>query len=462
MQNRKSEIVIVPLGPDDGSLMTLGACEALRKAERVILRTGRHGAVRLPEFEEISFETLDELYDQAGDFDELCQIVADYLIDQVLQGDLCYAVPDPVSDATVKKLIQSLPDSVSVRLLGGVSLPASVLAAAAPLNRTCPDNVHVYYAMALNNGRVQMEPQIICEINDRILASDVKLWLSDLYDDDTEVIFFENAGAELPEGKVIRLFDLDRQPRYDHRTAVFVPEIDILRRKRASYEDLVKVIAFLRSPDGCPWDRAQTHRTLRRYMIEEACEAADAMGAENSEKIADELGDVLLQVVLNAQVGADHRDFTDRDVTSAITAKMIARHEHVFGSARADTPDAVMDVWEAVKKREYGDQSVYERIMELPESLPTLLKTQKMLKRESQGTGRDLDANAARQQILDALRTEMPLTETSLALCLEALCTMAEVGGMDAESALRERIAYRTEQLKGVPSQDDRLSDSDS
>ncbi len=448
MQNRKNEIVIVPLGPDDGSLMTLGACEAVRKAGRVILRTERHGAVHLPVFEGISFETLDALYDQYEDFDDLCLAVSDYLIRQAQEGDLCYAVSDPLSDATVKKLIQSLPDSVQVRILGGVPLSANVLAAAAPLGGDfCTDNVHIYTAMALEGRRVQAEPQVICEINDRILASDVKLWLSDLYEDDTEVAFLENAGTESPEVRLIRLMDLDRQPGYDHRTAVFVPEIDVLKRKRAGYEDLVKVIAYLRSPDGCPWDRAQTHRTLRRYMIEEACEAADAMGTEDSEKIADELGDVLLQVVLNAQIGAEHRDFTDRDVTSAITRKMITRHEHVFGTARADTPDAVMDVWESAKKKEHGKQSTYERVKELPESLPTLLKTQKMLKRESQGTGKKLDTEAAREQILKILSAS-PLTETGLALCLKSLCVMAEAGGLDAESALREHLAVHLEQLK--------------
>ena len=107
-----------------------------------------------------------------------------------------------------------------------------------------------------------------------------------------------------------------------------------------------------------------------------------------------------------------------------------------------------MDVWEAVKKQEHGEQSAYERIKELPESLPTLLKTQKMLKRESQGMGQKLDADAAREQILSVLSAETPLTEKNLARCLESLCLMAEAGGLDAESSLREHLSVRTEQLK--------------
>ena len=98
----------------------------------------------------------------------------------------------------------------------------------------------------------------------------------------------------------------------------------LLAKDRGTYdfEDLVTVVTVLRSEGGCPWDRAQTHHTLRQYMIEEACEAADAMDGDDDMKIADELGDVLLQVVLNSCIGAEHRAFTDRDVTSMAARKM--------------------------------------------------------------------------------------------------------------------------------------------
>ncbi|MBQ8093624.1 MAG: hypothetical protein IJ242_08630 [Clostridia bacterium] len=444
-----NEILIVPLGPDDGSLLTVGAIEALQQSEKVILRTGRHGAVKMPFFARIAYDTFDALYDSNSDFDELCESAANYLIAQAENRNICYAVPDPAGDATVRILLEKVPETVKVRVLGGVSLADNIRAASAVVGTwTRPEHYHVYFAMTLNERRVQMEPQVICEINDRMLASDVKLWLSDLYDDDTEILFFPNAAEAMPEPRRICLYDLDRQPYYDHRSAVFVPETDVMTRSRAGYEDFVKIIEYLRSPDGCPWDRAQTHKTLRRYMIEEACEAAEAMGTDDDAKIADELGDVLLQVVLNAQIGAEHRSFTDRDITTAITRKMISRHEHVFGTAKAETPEATSAVWEHAKEREHGKQTVYERVADLPETLPVLLKAQKMLKREAQTGVKKMDAFDAGARVKAILEQPDKMTEERLGLCLEALCEIAESCGLDAESSLRERLRGQLEQLK--------------
>lgn len=185
----------------------------------------------------------------------------------------------------------------------------------------------------------------------------MKLWLGDLFDDETTVYFLENAAEPGATARPIELCELDRQDHYDHRTAVLVPRISVYDRSRASYEDFVQVISRLRAPGGCPWDRAQTHHTLRQYMIEEACEAADAMDGGDEMKMADELGDVLLQVVLNSCIGAEHRAFTDRDVTSMAAHKMITRHEHVFGKAKAENAQAVVSVWENAKKKERGEQT---------------------------------------------------------------------------------------------------------
>ena len=122
-------------------------------------------------------------------------------------------------------------------------------------------------------------------------------------------------------------------------------------------------------------------------MIEEACEAADAMDGGDEMKMADELGDVLLQVVLNSCIGAEHRAFTDRDVTSIAAHKMITRHEHVFGKAKAENAQAVVSVWENAKKKERGEQTALERVLDVPLSLPALMRAQKVVRREAWGQG---------------------------------------------------------------------------
>ena len=124
-------------------------------------------------------------------------------------------------------------------------------------------------------------------------------------------------------------------------------------------------------------------------MIEEACEAADAMDGDDEMKMADELGDVLLQVVLNSCIGAEHRAFTDRDVTSMAAHKMITRHEHVFGKAKAENAQAVVSVWENAKKKERGEQTALERVLDVPLSLPALMRGQKIVRtRGGRGRGR--------------------------------------------------------------------------
>ncbi len=126
---------------------------------------------------------------------------------------------------------------------------------------------------------------------------------------------------------------------------------------RKSFADLRALIAKLRAPEGCPWDRAQTHRTLRPYMLEEAYEAIAAIDAGDSDALCDELGDVLLQVLLHAQIAADAGEFTLDDVIDNLTRKLIRRHPHVFGNAPND-PASIRQNWERIKAKE-GNHKVY-------------------------------------------------------------------------------------------------------
>ena len=129
--------------------------------------------------------------------------------------------------------------------------------------------------------------------------------------------------------------------------------INFTRKPRYGYEDLLEIIRLLRSPEGCPWDRVQTHQSIRRGMLEEAYEAAEAIDTDSAALLKEELGDVLMQVVLHAQIAADAGEFTLADVARDIDAKLIRRHPHVFGDAkRPDTPEESLALWKEVKKRE--------------------------------------------------------------------------------------------------------------
>ena len=444
-------ITIAALGPDSARMLTMGALGAMKAADALVLRTARHGAAQLLDEQGIAYKTLDPLYETSEDFDQLCVRAAQALIKKALTCEsLCYAVSEPASDATVRALAAALPQEISLRVIGGVSLSDCAACAVIPYGVNT-ENLRTVTALSTQEMRVQADsPQVVTEIDSRYIASDVKLWLSDLFDDEMTVYFLENAAEPGAMARPIALCELDRQAHYDHRTAVLVPRVSVYERSRASYEDFAEVIARLRGPGGCPWDRAQTFHTLRQYMIEEACEAAEAMDRDDPMKIADELGDVLLQVVLNSCIGAEHRDFTDRDVTSMAAHKMITRHEHVFGREKAKDAQAVVSVWENAKKKERGEQSALERVLDVPASLPALMRGQKIIRRQWQANGETHsvgDVKAAAMEAMRALADEAA-GEQALGAALESLCALAHVMDLDAEIALRSAITKRIDRLQ--------------
>ena len=445
-------ITIAALGPDSAQLLTLASLDAMREAKALVLRTQRHGAAALLAREGIAFDTLDALYERCEDFDELCEEIAQELIARARQaGSLCYAVSDPASDATVRALARALAPDCALRAVGATTLSQGA-AFAALCAGVDTENLRTVTALSVETLRPQADcPLAIVEIDNRCLASDVKLWLCDLFDDEMTVYFLENAAEPYAQARPIALCELDRQPRYDHRTALLVPAVSIYERQRASYEDFAQVIARLRGPGGCPWDREQTHKSLRRYMIEEACEAAEAMDGDDPLKIADELGDVLLQVVLCSEIAAEHRDFTDRDVISMVTRKMISRHEHVFGTAQAKDADAVVSVWESAKRKERGAQTPLERAMDVPATLPALMRAQKVVRRLSgakpqQGLGEQ--AIAAAREALASLDPADAHAQERLGELLECCCALAHALDLDAETALRSATRARLERMK--------------
>ena len=167
--------------------------------------------------------------------------------------------------------------------------------------------------------------------------------------------------------------------------------VNFERKETYSLQDLIEILRILRAPGGCPWDRAQTHLSDRRNFVEEAYEAAGAIDEEDPDHLADELGDVLLQVVFHASVGASHGEFAIGDVTTDICRKMIYRHAHIFGTDHCATAGEVADNWEKLKKAEKGLHTQSEVLADVSRSLPALTRAHKVQKKAAQ-VGFDWDA----------------------------------------------------------------------
>jgi tetrapyrrole methylase family protein/MazG family protein len=206
--------------------------------------------------------------------------------------------------------------------------------------------------------------------------------------------------------------------------------------------DLVRVMARLRGPGGCPWDREQTHATLARHLLEEAHEVLDAIDADDGDRLREELGDVLLQVVFHAQLAADDSEWDVDDVARGIVEKLIRRHPHVFGEVEVSGADEVLVNWERIKAEEKGEKPLED---DIPATLPALARASKVQRRAA-GWGFEWRSPASALEALKEevgeleLHTDADNAEQEIGDVLFATVAVARKLGVDPESALRRTI----------------------
>jgi tetrapyrrole methylase family protein/MazG family protein len=213
----------------------------------------------------------------------------------------------------------------------------------------------------------------------------------------------------------------------------------VTKRELRTFNGLRRIIAALRAPDGCPWDRVQTHESLRPYLLEETSEALEALDEGDASRLCEELGDLLLEVLLQVQIAEDEGEFALEDVIRGISEKLVRRHPHVFGDAVAKTPEAVVDQWEELKREERSGQSALAGI---PVTLPSLARAQAMQRRAS-GAGFAWERVKQAWQALEEELRELRETNTreerreEVGDALFALAGLAGWLDVDAEEALR-------------------------
>lgn len=390
----KPTITVAALGPGSPNLLTMETAEALRGAKRLILRTGQHPVAGWLTEQGISFETLDSLYEAYWDFDELNDAIARKLWQEAALQPVVYAVMDITADASISALEAVRPEDGTLHRLAGVSRADACLSAIPP-DYLKAQGLRVLPATACAGAAPDPGiPLLIVEIDHPALAGDVKLWLSEIYDEEMEVLFFPSSVKAAHRVKRLPLMELDRQKHYDHTVSLYVPASPLEQRQRYCFQDLLAIMDILRGEKGCPWDREQTHQSLRKYLIEEAYEAASAIDEDDPDHLADELGDVLLQIVFHAHVARSHGTFNIGDVTTAICRKMIYRHAHIFGNDRCATAEAVSANWEKLKKAEKHLTTQASVLADVSKGLPALMRAAKVQKKAAQ-VGFDWDTPEA-------------------------------------------------------------------
>ena len=220
--------------------------------------------------------------------------------------------------------------------------------------------------------------------------------------------------------------------------------MDFKIKESYSFEDLVDVVKCLRQPDGCPWDREQTHKSIRQDFIEETYEVIEAIDNEDTALLREELGDVLFQVVFHTQIEAEKGVFNIDDVANDICRKMIVRHPHVFGDVEADTTDKVLDNWDKIKMRTKSQKTQSEAMDSIARSLPSLMRASKMQKKAAK-IGFDFesidDAMAKVTEELSEVKEactggNQTAVEKEIGDLLFSAVNVARIAGVDSEKAL--------------------------
>ena len=345
-------IVLLGLGPGDASLITRQAWEHLAGLPEVYLRTRMHPAVAgFPAG--LTIHTFDALYETGETFES----VYAQIIDQVLElgrrpQGVTYAVPGHpyVAETTGPEIVRRARiEGIPVRVIEGISFlePACTALGIDPFPALTLVDALELAGLHTPNFPPDL-PVLIAQIYSRQIASEVKLTLNAVYPDEHRVRLVHAAGTAQELVEDLALYEIDRSEHTGLLTALYVPPLDTA----TSLEAFQEILAHLRAPDGCPWDREQTLQTLGPMLLEETYEALEALDRDDMDGLREELGDVLLLVTFFAQIGNEEGLFTMADVIQGIHHKLVRRHPHIFGETAVDGTGAVLRNWEKLKAEE--------------------------------------------------------------------------------------------------------------
>ncbi|ANS76375.1 MazG family protein [Paenibacillus yonginensis] len=449
----KGTITVIGLGSGDPDRLTLGNLKKLQQADRLYVRTKDHPVLDWLAESGVTFESFDRIYEAKDDFPSVYKEIAERLIEAVSGdgGTVTYAVPGHpmVAEATVKLLKERCPQQgIALEIIGGESFLDEAFA------RLGFDPIEGFQLLdAADLSMQDLKPNLhtlIGQVYDTFTASDVKLSLMELYPEDFEVVVGHALGVEGQEQILkVPLYELDRIQDYGNLSLIYIPrsEDDTLQMK--SFARLHEIVDILRSPGGCPWDQEQTHSSLRKNLIEEAYEVLETIDEDDPEHMQEELGDLLLQVMLHAQMEEEEGTFNVYDVIGTLNEKLIFRHPHVFGDRNAGNAAEALGNWEDMKaeeKRCKGLKPEESSALDgVPRGLPALMKAFKLQKKaakvgfdwpDAAGALAKMEEELA--ELKQAIQQGDPAAEIELELgdVLFSVVNAARFIGADPEEAL--------------------------
>jgi tetrapyrrole methylase family protein/MazG family protein len=443
------KIILLGLGPGDPNLLTRQAWQILETTPEIYLRTRQHPTVTgFPA--SLQIYSFDDLYDQYPSFDD----VYTHIIEQILElgkrpQGVVYAVPGHpyVAEATCPEIARRAPlEGIPIQVVEGLSFiePTFTALGIDPL-----PHLAILDALELATAHVPPfppdAPALIAQIHSRDVANQVKLTLMEIYPDDHPVRLVHGAGTPQVLVEDLPLHAIDQTLSIGLLTSLYLPPLE----KGTSFEAFQEIIAHLRAPNGCPWDREQTHQTLRTNLLEETYEALEALDADDPAQIREEFGDLLLQITLHAQIANEYGEFNLNQVIKSIYDKIIRRHPHVFGDWKVSGVDNVLLNWEKLKAAERSEEHNENHGPEkglldgVALALPALSQAEEIQRRaarvgfdwpDTRGVVEKINEEC--HELLNA--EDLASRSDELGDLLFAVVNLARHYEIDAESALRE------------------------
>jgi tetrapyrrole methylase family protein / MazG family protein len=393
MKKLLKNIHVIGLGAGDLDQLPLGIYRLLQKSSNhIYLRTKEHPVIKQLESEGLIFQSFDHIYEKHDAFEAVYEEICETLFQFAEKDSIIYAVPGHplVAERTVQLLLERGEDYHTKIEIGGGQSFLDPLFKAVKIDPI--EGFQLLDATSLKRDEIEIRLHLIIgQVYDTFMASEVKLTLMEKLPDDYEVYIVTAAGSQEEKVARVPLYELDREVSLNNLTSVYVPPVteeDILYK---DFSKLRQIIAQLRGPNGCPWDKEQTHQSLKKYLIEEAYELIEAIDEDDIDHIIEELGDVLLQVMLHAQIGEDDGYFSIEEVIESISAKMVRRHPHVFGDIHAETAEDVLKNWQEIKIEEKGEKQSRSLLDDVGKHLPNPLRAYELQKKAAK-VGFDWDA----------------------------------------------------------------------
>jgi len=377
----KKTLTIAPLGTPD--TLTMQVWNAVQTAPLLFLQTREHPSAKPVLEAGLPFVSMDDLYAAAEDYEALNRSIAKRLTSG---GSAVYAVMGGGCFSQLPCIRAACEEQgFELKVLPGLPYYQAAFPEAG--------SGQIFTANDLPTHLDTARPVYISELDNPLLAGDVKLKLQRFYPDDHPVELAVQLPAGAYERSTIPLYDLDRRGGFFASTVLFVAPLPFERKQSFGYEDLLDIIRRLRAPGGCPWDREQTHESLKKDLREECYELMDAIDEKDDEHIVEECGDVLMNVLFHPIIGEEQGRYDDRDVTTEIVKKLIYRHPHVFGDVHVSSSEEVLKNWDALKQKEKGQQTVTATLRSVPRSFPAMLRCEKVQKK-ARKVGFDFDTAA--------------------------------------------------------------------